>query len=321
MKIKKASPGLDPDNRLGALLGPGFEVEEYDPSVPLSRQVTDAAVLLVRSVPVPAEVIAAAPALKLIQRPGAHLHAVDVACAIRRGVYVARVPAEVLGASRDVAEHALFLLLALAKRYGSAAAQLAARVVGSPRTHGVRGRTLALVGIGPTGEELARLAVGIGMRVTAVKRTVDRRLQDELGLAFLGGVADLPRVLAEADFVSLHLPLAPETTGFIGTRELGLMKRGSFLINIARGPLVDKGALLDALRSGWLGGAGLDVFWEEPPDPDDPLLRLANVVATPHIAGATHDVDERLARIVAANVERVARGEPPRYLVEAAGGP
>jgi phosphoglycerate dehydrogenase-like enzyme len=316
MRIKKASPGLDPNNRVGTILGPGFEVEDYDPAVALEAQVADASVLLVRNVPVPAAVIDAAPALRLIQRPGAHLFDVDVAHAARKGVYVARVPAEVAGASRDVAEHALFLLLALAKRYREAMARLEARVVGSPKTHGVRGRTLALIGLGNTGEELARLAAGLGMRVTAVKRTVDPRLQETLGLAFLGGVADLPRVLGEADFVSLHLPLGPETTHFIGAAELAMMKRGSCLINISRGPLVDKAALLDALRRGWLGGAGLDVFWEEPADPRDPLLALENVVATPHIAGATHDVEDRLAEAVAANIRRVARGEVPQHLVE-----
>jgi len=316
MKVKKASPGLDPNNRLGAILGPGFEIQEYDPLMPLQAQIADAEVLLVRNVPVPAEVIESAPALKLIQRPGAHLFAVDVTYAARRGVYVARIPAEVAGASRDVAEHALFLLLALAKLYKPSLAKLQARVVGSPKTYGVRDRTLGLVGIGSTGAELAKLATGIGMRVIAVKRTVDRRVQEELNLAFLGGVVDLPAVLGEADFVSLHLPLLPETTGFIGARELALMKRGSSLINIARGPLVNKAALFDALRSGALGGAGLDVFWEEPPDPQDPLLNLENVIATPHIAGATHDVEERMAQVVAANIMRVARGEAPRYLVE-----
>jgi phosphoglycerate dehydrogenase-like enzyme len=316
MKIKKASPGLDPNNRLGTILGPGFDVEDYDQAVPLEAQVADADVLLVRNVAVTALVIDSAPALKLIQRPGAHLFGVDVAHATRKGVYVARVPPEVAGASRDVAEHALFLLLALAKRYRQSVASLEARVVGSPKTYGVRGRTLALIGLGNTGEELAKLAGGIGMRLTAVKRTVDPRVREALGLAFLGGLADLPRVLGEADFVSLHLPLTAETTHFIGARELAMMKPGGFLINISRGPLVERTALLEALRSGRLEGVGLDVFWEEPADPRDPLLALDKVVATPHIAGATHDVEERLAQMVAANIRRLARGEAPQHLVE-----
>src|SRR6185295_6713655 len=120
------------------------------------------------------------------------------------------------------------------------------------------------------------------------------------------------------DVVSIHLPLEPSTVGFFGPSCLAAMKRGAILINIARGPIVDRDALLDALRTGGLAGAGLDVVWDEPMDPADPLLALPNVVVTPHIAAQSYETQETLAALVAENIRRVARGEVPRFALGAA---
>lgn len=316
MKIKKASPGLDQRNRLGHVLGEGFVVEDYDAARPLAAQVADADVLLVRDIPVTREVIDAAPRLKLIQRPGDHLPRIDLAHAHAKGVPVSRFPSQVQGSpARDVAEHAFYLLLALAKQQRLARDGVKARKAGLPKTMSVHGKTLGLVGLGNTGEALARLAVPFGLRVVAVKRSADADLARTLGLAWLGTMERLPELLGESDFVSLHLPQTAETVDLIGARELAQMKQGAFLINISRAPMLNRQALLDALRSGHLGGVGLDVWWQEPADPADPLLAMRTLILTPHIAAATVESEERLAELTAENVRRIARGEAPRYVV------
>ena len=316
MKIKKASPGLDQRNRLGRLLGDGFVIEEYDTSRPLSAQVADAEVLLVRDVPVTREVIDAAPRLRLIQRPGDHLPKIDVAHAEARGISVSRFPSRVQGSpARDVAEHAFHLLLSLAKQTWLARANVKAGRIGLPKTVRVHGKTLGLIGVGNTGEELAKLAVPFGLRVIAVKRSADVELAHRLGLDWLGTMNRLPDLLSQSDFVSLHLPQNAKTIDFFGAREFAQMKRGSFLINISRAPMLNKEALFEALQSGHLAGAGVDVWWQEPADPDDPLLQLPQLIMTPHIAGDTAEVEQRLAELTADNVRLLASGEKPRYVV------
>lgn len=313
MKILKAAPGLDLNNVLATQLGTDHSIVEFNPSTPLIEQVRDVDVLLLRDVPVPAEVMAAGPRIKLLQRYGHHVVGVDLAHARAKGIYVARIPSSVGGASRDVAEHAFFLLLAVAKRYRRAAATLLAREVGKPTTTSVTGKTLCLVGVGSTGTELASLASGFGMHLIAIKRTVSPEIQRALGLEFLGDESKLAEALARADFVSIHLPLEPATRNYVDRAFLAKMRRGSFLINIARGPIVDQDALREALESGHLAGAGLDVFRDEPIDPKDPILALDNVIATPHHAGHTLESEQRLAAIVAENIQLVARGAEPKY--------
>lgn len=316
MKIKKASPGLDQRNRLGGVLGDGFVVEDFDPKRPLAAQVGDADVLLVRDVPITREAIDAAPRLRLIQRPGDHLPTIDLEHARAKGIAVSRFPSRVQGTpARDVAEHAFYLLLALAKQQGAARASVEARRTGLPKTTSLRGKTLGLVGLGNTGEALAALAVAFGLRVVAVKRTADEALAKRAGLAWLGTMERLPELLAEADFVSLHLPQGRQTVDIIGAHELAQMKPGAFLVNISRAPMLNKQALHDALRSGHLGGAGLDVWWNEPADPADPLLAMSNVILTPHIAADTVETEQRLAELTADNIHRLARGEALRYVV------
>ena len=153
------------------------------------------------------------------------------------------------------------------------------------------------------------------MRVIAVKRTPDDALAAELGLHWLGTFDALHELLGESDVVSLHLPMIPETVNFIGEAELADMKPGALLLNISRAPMVNRAALLAALESGHLGGAGLDVFWEEPVPANDPMLALPNVVVTPHIAGDTRETERRLAELTAENVQCLARNETPAYVV------
>jgi len=300
---------------IARMLGPEFVVEEFDPARPLAEQVDKAHVLLVRSVPVTREVIDAAPRLHLIQRPGVHLEAVDLAYATARGIPVCNVPATLTHGGNDVAEHVMFLALALAKRYREAVASLGARRIGAPSTHVLRGKVFGLVGLGRTGSAVVGMARGFGMRVWAVKRTVSEGMREAMGLEWLKTYHHLPELLRQSDFVSLHVPLNKETEGLIGPAEIALMKPSAFLINVARGRVVDRAALLAALREQRLAGAGLDVFWDEPPDPDDPLLAMPNVIATPHVANMTQETIETIARVSVENIRRVQAGVPPIHQI------
>jgi phosphoglycerate dehydrogenase-like enzyme len=205
----------------------------------------------------------------------------------------------------------MFLALALAKRYREALASLGARRIGVPSTHVLRGKILGLVGLGRTGSAVVRMARGFGMQVRAVKRTVSEGMREAMGLEWLKTHNHLPELLRQSDFVSLHVPLSKETERLIGPAEIALMKPSAFLINVARGRVVDRGALLAALCEQRLAGAGLDVFWDEPTDPNDPLLTLPNVIATPHVANMTLETIDTIARVSADNIRRVQAGLPP----------
>ena len=314
-QIKKAGPSLAIEDMIARVLGSEFVIEEFDPARPLARQVDNAHVLLVRSVPVTREVIDAAPRLRLIQRPGVHIESVDIGYASARGIPVCNVPASLTHGGNDVAEHVMFLALALAKRYREALISLGARRVGTPSTHVLRGKVFGIVGLGRTGSAVVQMARGFGMRVWAVKRTVSEGMRAAMGLEWLETDRHLPELLRESDFVSLHVPLNKETEWLIGAAEIALMKPSAFLINVARGRVVDRSALLAALREQRLAGAGLDVYWDEPIDPNDPLLALPNVVATPHVANMTLETIETIARAAAENIRRVQAGLPPMHQI------
>ncbi len=314
-QVKKAGPSLAIEDMIARKLGPEFVVEELDPARSLAEQVGNAHVLLVRSVGVTRAVIDAAPRLRLIQRPGVHLEAVDLEYAAARGIPVCNVPAALTHGGHDVAEHVMFLALALAKRYREAVASLGARRIGTPSTHVLRGKVLGLVGLGRTGSAVVGVARGFGMRIWAVKRTVSEGMREAMGVEWLKTYHHLPELLSQSDFVSLHVPLNKETERLIGAAEIALMKPSAFLINVARGGVVDREALLAALREQRLAGAGLDVFWNEPTDPEDPLLALPNVIATPHVANMTLETIETIARVSAENIRRVQAGLPPMHQV------
>lgn len=315
-RIKKAGPSLAIEDMIALILGSEFVIEDFDPARPLARQVDNAHVLLVRSVPVTREVIDAAPHLRLIQRPGVHIESVDFGCASERGIPVCNVPASLTHGGNDVAEHVMFLALALAKRYREALVSLGARRVGTPSTHVLRGKVFGIVGLGRTGSAVVQMARGFGMRVWAVKRTVGEGMRGAMGLEWLETDRHLPELLRESDFVSLHVPLNKQTEGLIGAAEIALMKPSAFLINVARGRVVDPAALLVALREQRLAGAGLDVFWDEPIDPNDPLLNLPNVIATPHVANMTLETIQTIARAAAENIRRVQAGLPPMHQIQ-----
>jgi len=259
---------------------------------------------------VDAEIIARTSA-KIIHQFGVGLEGVDIPAATRQGIYVANVPGhEGAGNAASVAEHAIFLMLALARKFSRALDNVQRRVFGSPLGLSLTGKTVAILGVGSIGAELARRLQGLQMHVLGIKQHPSETLRQELRLEFLGGAHDLAKVLVEADFAVSALPVTPATRGILNAAALARMKKSAFLLNVGRGPVIDHDALVEALAQGTIAGAGLDVFWDEPTDPNDPLLQQ-NVIATPHIAGVTDLSYNDIARGLAANVNRLRAGLPP----------
>jgi len=275
-----------------------FAVSIWDRARPLEEAVAEVDFLLPSNAPFSAEVIGAARAARLIQQPAAGVENIDLAAARARGIPVANAP----GANqRAVAECALLLMLGLARGLPEARSRFADAVIGEPVGRELGGRRLGVVGTGRTGGALAALAGAIGMEVSVIgSRRTD---------------AEWAGFLASADVISLHCPLTDATRGLIDDRAFSLMKPGALLINCARGPVIDRGALERALAQGRLGGVGLDVFWREPWDPADPLYAHPRVLVLPHLAGSTEESFDRIARVCADNILRVSRGEEPLHRV------
>ena len=179
----------------------------------------------------------------------------------------------------------------------------------------LHGKTVGIVGLGHIGAEAGRLAKSFGCRVIATKRSATEPHRGLYADAILP-TSELPRLLAESDYAVICVPLTNETRGLIGERELRMMKPAAFLINIARGPVIVEGALIRALREGWIAGAALDVFDQEPLPADSPLWDLENVILTPHVSGGTEIYNQRATEIFAANLRRYLDGAPLENVVD-----
>jgi phosphoglycerate dehydrogenase-like enzyme len=231
-----------------------------------------------------------------------------------RNIRVANCPGE--NTAIPLAEHALMFMLQLSRGWHQAEQNLHKGVMYKPLGCELAGKTLGLIGFGATGRQLSQRANAFEMRVIAVdKRKVSAGEKRKFGVSRVLAPESLDELLQESDYVSVHLHLTPETRHIINAQRLSAMKRGSFLINVSRGALVDEKALAEALASGHLAGAGFDVFAKEPPGNDNPLLSLENVVATPHIAGLTSGTSKRRAAFAAINVNRIASGLEPLSLI------
>ena len=247
-----------------------------------------------------------APRLKVIARYGVGYDNVDLQAARERGIVVTNTP----GAnSASVAELALGLMLALARQLPQADA--AVRRGEFPRLNGIslEGKTVGILGLGAIGRQLARRLAGFDCHLLAHDPAADIEFARTHQVELLDVDALLPR----ADFLSLHLPVTAETRRMVNAGFIARMKKGAFLINTARGELVDEDALLEALRSGRLRGAGLDAFVEEPPAQDSPLLQMPNLVATPHLGAQTDGATNNMGRIALSDCLAVLRGDAPRY--------
>jgi phosphoglycerate dehydrogenase-like enzyme len=253
--------------------------------------------------------------IRLWQVLGTGLDKFDLAYWRSKKIPVANTPGQF--SSVALGECALMFILLLARKFPITQANLKTGTFYEPLALELEGLKLAIIGFGASGRELAKRARAFGMKILAIDvRDIGPDEVKEFGLEFVGKPSDIDRVLAEADVVSLHLHLTPETRHILDARRLGLMKPTAFLINVARGALVDEDALLDALVKNRIGGAGLDVFGQEPLDLSSPLFSLPNVVATPHISGVTTGTSRRRAQCVADNIDRIAAGLEPLYRVD-----
>ena len=296
------------------LTPPGFELAVVDPGTPEFYQAAaDAEYFIGLARQMGGEFFRAAPRLKLVQLLSAGYDDVDLDAARR-----AKVPVSNNGGANaiSVSEHAMMLMLAVSRRviwqHGNVSGGRWRGNGPAPRMYEMFDKTLGIVGLGTIGKKVARLAKAFGMRVQYYDiARLSEDAEDALGVRF----RLLRELLKSSDVVSLHVPLNDSTRGMIGAPELALLKPTAILINTCRGPVVDEVALHRALSDDKFFGAGLDVFDQEPPPADNPLLKLPNVLLTAHFAGPTWDNHVARFRNAFDNVQRVHRGEPPLWVV------
>jgi D-3-phosphoglycerate dehydrogenase len=298
--VTPRSYGKEDPALFGMLEGAGFEVVRNETGGILTKaqmmeQIAPCAGVIVGVDPLDAEVIAAAPGLRAIAKYGVGVDNIDLAAAKGRGIPVSRT----VGANASaVADYALALMLALSRKLLTIDRRCRQGDWGKITTLDVTGGTLGLIGLGAIGKLVARRAQGFDMKVLAYDVVWDEQYAAANHIEF----AEPSRILKEADFISLHLPLLPATENFIGEAELSMMKPTAVLINTARGGLVDEAALLKALQQGRIGGAGLDAFREEPPSPE--WFALDNVVLGAHCAASTRGASLMMGRMATENLIR-----------------
>ena len=284
----------------------------------LIRESRDVTVIMVVYAKITKRIIALAENLRGIVRYGIGIDNIDLVAAREKGVVVTNVPDYCVG---TVADHTFALLLALSRKVLVADHMMRTGNYGSwtspiQRLRGVDcdGKQLGLIGLGKIGKAVAERARSFGMRVVTYDPYVSKDLANSLSI----GLVDIGSLLANSDFVSIHVPLTPATKGLIGEKELRSMKKKSYLINTSRGSVIDEKALFKALKEGWIAGAALDVFEKEPPDPRNPLFGLDNVILTPHIAYYTEESIRRLEMAAVEDTILILSGKPPKNLIQTA---
>lgn len=289
----------------------GFEVVAA-PTLddPLAQEtLARADALMVTVQPVPAETLRRMPRCRIVCRVGTGLDAIDIPTATALGIWVTSVPDYSID---EVSTHAVALLLALARQlfpHRRMAADGPWRYDTAAPIRRLQGQTLGILGFGRIGKAVARKGAGLGLRVVAC----DPHLTDAAFAAERVERVDFPTLLAGSDFLSLHVPLTDQTRRIVDAVALARMKPGAYLVNTARGEVVDVPAVVDAVRGGRLAGAALDVLPAEPPAPDDPVLREERIIVTPHIAWASTEAAADVRVRGATDVVRVVSGERPVY--------
>lgn len=302
------------ENGVKMLLNAGFEVTHAsspEPSV-VAREIVDCDGAIVRTAPFTAEIIRNAPKLKVIARHGVGVDNIDVEEASRHGIYVVNTPnANAL----SVAEATIAFILALAKKLkemDAATRKGEFKIRDLFSTMDIDGKVLGIIGLGRIGSLVAKKCqAAFSMKVLAFDPYIDPARASELGVELVS----LERLLKESDFVTIHVPLTPETKGMIGEAQLRLMKPTAYIINMARGPIWDELAVLKAVEEGWIAGAATDVFVEEPPKPDHPFFKCEKILLTPHNAALTKECVIRMAEGAAQGVIEVLTGKRPSFPV------
>jgi D-3-phosphoglycerate dehydrogenase / 2-oxoglutarate reductase len=279
----------------------------------LINRIVDADAILVGTMPITQRSIDAARVLKVVSRRGVGYDNIDLAALRRR-----KIPLTIVGTanSSTVAEHAFGFMLALARKtiaYDRATRAGNWRFRESLVAMDLLGKTMLLIGFGRIGRAVAARAAAFEMRVVAYDPLVPESVFEEFRV---GAIKDLMSGLATCDFLSVHVPLTPGTTGMIGRKELAAMKSTAYIISTARGGVIDEEALLNALQTGLIQGAGLDVFREEPLPADHPLLGLENVIFSPHSASLTRECAQRMDAVAARNcLDAIDRKLDPAMIV------
>ena len=292
-----------------------FEVRvASDPSVAtVIKEIQGVAGVIVRMAPFTREIIEAADALKVIGRHGVGVDTIDVRAATEKGIVVVNTPN---ANATSVAEHTLTAIGALAKRtvvYDRATREGGWELRNSYKAVDLDGKTLGLVGIGRIGSMVARrAAAAYNMNVIAFDPYIKPETASQMGVSLMARMDD---VFRQADVVSLHTPLTPETRRFVNAAKLRLMKPTAFLVNLSRGEVIDEKALYEALKTGIIAGAAIDVYDPEPPLNDNPLFELDNILLSPHSAALTQECVIRMATGAAEGVVEVLSGRRPQFVV------
>ena len=252
--------------------------------------------------------VAAEAGIKYVQVQTNGLDHVEVERIIEKGMILAHCPGHL--SSVSLAEGAMMFILMLAHDYGNATNQFYAGTVFSANGLEVEGRTLTIVGFGASGQQLARRAKAFGMKINAIDvRPIEQEVLNEIEPDFLGGPQDLDAAIEDCDFLSVHLHLTEDTKHIIDRPRIALLKATSYVINVARGGLIDEDALYDALRDNKIAGAGLDAFAKEPPEFDLPVYKLPNVIVQPHTVAGTDGTMRKRADFAVENLRKYAEGK------------
>jgi|TARA_B100000959_G_scaffold266681_1_gene309350 phosphoglycerate dehydrogenase-like enzyme len=293
-----------------AAIGDHHDIRVFDRDLPAEPQFEDAEAIVDVGGNIRAEWVDVAKnaGVKFLQVQTNGLDHVEVDKIRDSGMMLAHCPGEL--SSVALAEGAMMFILMLAHRHGDAQRNFAAGKVFFPMGLELVDRKLGIVGFGASGQELARRAKAFGMQIMAVDvRPIEPEVLDEIQPDILTGSDALDRLIGESDFISVHLHLTEKTRHIIDERRIKLIKPSACIINVARGELIDEEALYRALLDGRIGGAGLDAFAQEPPDPTRPVYQLPNVCVTPHTVGSTDGTSRKRALFAAENLDRYARGE------------
>lgn len=288
--------------------------------VPLERVpavIGDYEICVVKSFCMNSDVLSRAKSMKLIMQFGVGLEGVDINAATKHGIKVARIPGGATGNAASCAEMAIYLILGLLRKQNQMKISVEQKKIGEPIGDNLQGKTVFILGFGTIGIYLAKRLRPFDVKILATKRSWDMLAQDSSkseGYIDLvderGNHADILKFASKADIVVCCLAMNSETTGIVNNDFISAMRKGAILINIARGGLLDYDAVLTHLKSGHLGGLGIDVAWTEPFDPDDAILRFPDVIITPHVAGVTEFSYRYMAKVVGDVALQLHAGKP-----------
>ena len=305
-------------------------VNIVDYNKPIEDQISESNILINGLGQLNKSIIDMCPKLKLVHQIGTGTDNIDVSYCTSKSIYVANVPHV---NKISVAEHTIFLMIYLAKNIKHAQEGITQRRVVNVLGTELYDKTLTIVGLGSIGAEVAKRAKAFGMNIIAITKRPQLRNKIVQNVTFTGksnythildsfavvdqirGIEDLEYALTKSDYISIHTPLNNETESMIGVKEFSLMKRSCYLINVSRAHIVDKNALLQALTSRKIAGAGFDVYYEEPANPSDKLLKLDNFIYTPHIAGWTMEATEITTNVILNNIHLLLQGNKPHTVV------